>query len=646
VKFLNITIENFLAIGEAKVKLADRGLCLIQGDNQDDTSAVSNGAGKSSLADALCWCAYGETGRGVSGDAVINDVAGKGTRVALDIEDGTDIYRIIRHRKHKTGKNGLQVLQLFKDGTIADLTLGTDKLTQEVVNRIIGSSLDVFYASIYAAQERMPDLPGMTDKQLKVLVEEAAGVTVLEEAYREAMKRAGLVKDEVVSVDRQIEMATARLEDARKAVETSEAGADTFETRRREQIRDLVDQAKQFQGRARDVQTDLDGKTPKLTLLNGIKDCDDKIAAVSGEQKKLSLLDRSVSNAEGEVKAGERQILTVTNAARNAKADLEAVEHRIGCPCTECSRPITEAEIASARAAAKKRLDVLLVELRDLKTAMEHARKTLTRVTDERDTFALSMTDLSAINAQRASLGAELRIVDGLLKQKEDFMTAASRAADQAREKKGELNPFLAQRAKALERVGELEKGLKEIEQKRLEVDERLRNAETVAKIFSPAAVRAHILDEVTPFLNDQTAKYLSTLSDGNIAATWTTLVKTAKGELREKFAIEVEKDKAGKTFAAISGGEKRKVRIAAALALQDLVARRATKPIELFIGDEIDDALDSAGLERLCVVLEEKARERGSVFVISHNELRDWISQTVVFTMKDGKSTAKEEMA
>jgi DNA repair exonuclease SbcCD ATPase subunit len=164
--------------------------------------------------------------------------------------------------------------------------------------------------------------------------------------------------------------------------------------------------------------------------------------------------------------------------------------------------------------------------------------------------------------------------------------------------------------------------------------------------VFSPTGVRAFLLDEVTPFLNDQTAKYLGTLTDGHITATWTTLVKTAKGELREKFSIEVTSASAGETFKSISGGEKRKVRIACALALQDLVGRRASKPIELFIGDEIDDALDNAGRERLMTILEEKARDRGSVFVISHSDLKDWIRNTITVKKVDGKSTVEEALS
>ena len=101
-----------------------------------------------------------------------------------------------------------------------------------------------------------------------------------------------------------------------------------------------------------------------------------------------------------------------------------------------------------------------------------------------------------------------------------------------------------------------------------------------------------------------------------------------------------MENEKGAKSFKGLSGGEKRKVRLATMLALQDLVASRAVKPVDLWIGDEIDDALDPAGLERLMGVLERKARERGTVLVVSHAELRDWIDQVVTVTKRGGLST------
>jgi len=108
-KFLSAHIENFLTVAAGSVKLADRGLNLIQGVNNDDDSASSNGAGKSSIVDAICWCLYGVTARGVKGDAVVNLKAKKNTAVIVMLENGATTYKVERYRKHATGKNSLRL---------------------------------------------------------------------------------------------------------------------------------------------------------------------------------------------------------------------------------------------------------------------------------------------------------------------------------------------------------------------------------------------------------------------------------------------------------------------------------------------------------------------------------------------------------
>ena len=46
-------LENFLIMSKADVNLDNKGLILIVGENKDDTSANSNGSGKSTIVDAL-----------------------------------------------------------------------------------------------------------------------------------------------------------------------------------------------------------------------------------------------------------------------------------------------------------------------------------------------------------------------------------------------------------------------------------------------------------------------------------------------------------------------------------------------------------------------------------------------------------------
>ena len=78
-------------------------------------------------------------------------------------------------------------------------------------------------------------------------------------------------------------------------------------------------------------------------------------------------------------------------------------------------------------------------------------------------------------------------------------------------------------------------------------------------------------------------------------------------------------------------------------MALQEVVASRATKPISLFVADEVDHALDEAGVERLISLLNEKAMTCGTLLVISHNPLRNWIDNTITVKKENGISTIVE---
>jgi len=643
VKFLDIEIDNFLAITYAKINLADRGLVLVQGVNNQDSSADSNGAGKSSIADALSWALYGETARGVSGDDVINDDAKKGTRVAVRILDGAFTYTIARHRKHKVGKNSLTVIANdgFKD---VDLTKGTEKLTQqEVVLKIVGASHDVFRGAVYAGQEQMPDLPAMTDKQLKLLIEEAAGTAVLEGAYkraRESLAAAQLAhKAEQDHHDRLVNQAGW----IRDQIASTKRQSDNWVIERDNKVAVLHGQVVALLPRIKGIEeTALQAQIDTLTAR--VADCDARLAAVSSEATELARHERELAGATAALRTAQAALQMHKLQLDAADRDLATVDHRVGCPCTECGRPLTENELAATRQAVISRRDTVQKGFDTDTAAVQAAQDRVRTLTSARDAFAQSMTDTSAVSTERASLQRLIDIHKQSLAERARMVSEALNLRSQMQALQAAPNPFEGLTAK---HDAELAAVTKEIAIAAAKVEEQAKLVEVesqVVRIYSPAGVRAHILDEVTPYLNQQTSKYLGTLSDGNIEATWTTLAATAKGELREKFSIDVTNKTGGKIFKGISGGEKRKVRVATALALQDLVATRAVKPIELFIGDEIDDALDPAGLERLTVVLEEKARERGSVFVISHESLKDWVSNVLTIEKgKDGKTTVSE---
>jgi DNA repair exonuclease SbcCD ATPase subunit len=640
-----LRIENFMSIGSAELFLDERGLVLIQGVNNDDTSAHSNGAGKSTIPDAISWCLFGSTARGESGDSIVNQKAGGDTRVQItlhDRESGDHVFVVTRNRKHHFSKNRLTLGRVDADGTKTDLTLGTDRLTQTLIERILGCSEAVFTSAIYAGQERMPDLPSMTDKQLKELLEEAAGISELQKHYDLARERLATVKSECTTRQSQLASAEKAVTQAESFLQDITESHDKWG----------VDHEAVLAERHKDFGVRYEGITEELlktrilalrskaaTASKSYLEAKETLSAPDTEAAELQQIAendaRRVVSIEATIKASAAEILKL-------KTDLDNLEKRIGTPCGECGKPYAEEDLAAARKARTASLRERVARHKDLQEALSKARIS-------RDT---TQSTLERYLSSRPSKSDEQERVLELQRkafEARDEVTKAERALVDFKKAIEDLealgkqeNPFLDNLAKARSRLADATSKIAPIKDELATFEGRVQLHQQAVEVFGPAGVRAHILDNVTPYLNARTSQYLSTLSDGNLSATWSTLSTTAKGALRERFVIEVNNDAGGSSFGLLSGGEKRKVRLACALALQDLVSTRASKPFRLFVADEIDDALDSAGLERLMAVLEEKARERGTVLVISHNSLSDWIREVVTVEKVGGQSSVR----
>lgn len=640
-KFLNLDLQNVLTIGKASIDLADRGLILIQGENIDDSSALSNGAGKSSIVDGFCWVLFGITARGISGDAVVNRTAKKNAVGSVTLQDEGDIYLISRHRKHATNKNAVLVHKIDMHGTVlADLTKGTDKETQEVVNTILGCSYDVFTSSIYAGQEKMPDLPAMTDKYLKVLIEEAAGVQVLEEAHSIAKTRLNLEKSKLNDLMAQSESNGAQIKLTQNHLDNEKAKQKEFTETKRDRVKSklagILEEQKAI--KAAELQRE---KFDKAKLLARKEQLDKLVERANEINNHAHSAKDTWIKASHEASILENSYNSKANEVRRYVAEIKSIDSLVGTGCKECGKPICGHDVEDARKAKRTTAESLNAAAKLLKVQHKEAIEKSNQLKAEYDEAVLKTVNV-------VELTNEIRTIDNMLNALENVESRIGTHNENiANIKKAandlylEPNPFDESVGRLTEQLNHLTAKASKLEIEVLAATESVELHTAAAGVYGAGGVRAHILDTVTPFLNDRTREYLGALADGNIHATWTTLTKSAKGELKEKFSIAVTNDTGSDSFAGLSGGEKRKVRLATALALQDLVASRATKPIQLFIGDEIDDALDSAGIERLMTVLERKARERGTVLVISHNELKDYVDQCIVVQKSGGQSTA-----
>lgn len=641
-KIENLKISNFLTIGEIECSLDQKGLVLIQGENKDDSSQDSNGSGKSSFADAILWCLFGSTARGESGDKVVNRSAKKNCCVQITVSDGEDRYEITRHRKHSKEKNKLTVFKL--DNESVDLTKGTDKLTQPIVNKIIGCSEEVFTAAIYAGQEAMPDLPGMTDKQLKTLIEEAAGIDRLQSAHSEALLRIRSIKTDISIKQTEIAGGENSVNDSKQSLAELKDKQKTHKEKSELRIKEI-----------NDLLSGLDEKIVKAErncVIAAEKTAEFKKALASIQNQIDSLSEEKIKHKELiklSNKAQSEFMNSQANFDANEKRDLanlkskyESIEDSVGRPCESCGKPVTAEEIDSVRENIRELIVNAKHNFLQARDTLSQKSMAAEKAKSELELFESNMTDVSSEIKKSEEIRLKIEKLSEYENIKDKLIVERTNLNSELNQIKSSENPFndllVSAKEKLKERISNLESTKNEL----TDLMDKLKVGELTEKVFSPAGVRAHILDTVTPFLNQRTSEYLSVLTDENISATWSTLSQTATGDVREKFVIDVVSKVGAANFKSLSGGEKRKVRLACSMALQDLVSSRASKPIELYIADEIDHALDEAGLERLMGILDEKAKTKGTALVISHNSLSDWIRQSVTVVKENGYSALK----
>ncbi|KAI1100124.1 P-loop containing nucleoside triphosphate hydrolase protein [Jackrogersella minutella] len=135
-----------------------------------------NGAGKSTIIEAIVWCQFGQCIRGGLGvNDVVNDVAGKDCNVRLTFANG---YTISRSRKHNTFRNRVVV---EKNGAIQSQFEGPDaKSTQTSINSLLGVDFDTFIRIVLLGNESAPSFLSSTSLQKRQLIELVLGLGVLD----------------------------------------------------------------------------------------------------------------------------------------------------------------------------------------------------------------------------------------------------------------------------------------------------------------------------------------------------------------------------------------------------------------------------------------------------------------------------------
>ena len=195
IQIKKLTVKNFMSVGNATqgIDFDRRDLTLVLGENLDlGGDGSRNGTGKTTIINALSYALYGNALSNIRKDNLVNKTNGKNMLVSLDFSVGGQDYRIERGRK----PNVLKFYVNHEAQAATDEAQGENRETQEVIERIMGMSHDMFKHVLALNTYTEPFLSLKANDQ-RAIIEQLLGITLLSERADRIKELNRLTRDSI-----------------------------------------------------------------------------------------------------------------------------------------------------------------------------------------------------------------------------------------------------------------------------------------------------------------------------------------------------------------------------------------------------------------------------------------------------------------
>ena len=659
-KLLNIKAHNFLSYEDLELDLDNQGLVLLDGKTNDalDGTFESNSSGKSSLLGAIFYAIYGETPDGRSANNVINRDKGKDTKVVLELEVNGHSYRIERGRKKNFTK-------LFEDNK--ELEYSTMKETQQSIESLIGIPEEVFRTTLFFDGHYTTPFSEMTDKQKKEFLSAVVDLDVYSRAHDKTKEDIKGINTEIDNLDYKIsvnQQNNARTNDLLKENKDSLSANEATINELNKQLSDLekemsTQEYEKYLVQIKETQEEVDnfhvGPSSSVEqdkyqrLYQQVQEASQAKQQANNNVNKVLMELESIKSQLAQGKDTYANYTDLASKAYDKHNIYEAWQYGSSSkPAEELGNIKPNAFDNTKIENVKQQLVKLLSRYKELDAQQEPLHQLALKVEGEYEQLK------QALDSQKRAADAEIQDNNSkmsqyqlLTNQLQELLATKHTQDETIKNIKNKLaaandtRNYILHQLKSLtpastEEIDKLDKDKQALVAKRIKLEHAL-------EAFSDKGIKSHVLDLVTPALNEGVNKYLSILAGGSIEAEFSTQTKKADGTLSDKLDIVITHDGEEATYGSLSSGEKRRVDIAISLSLQDMVISRFGNDINLLAYDELFESLDAVGSENVVELLRQKLVDVSTIIVISHNEdLKPLFDKTILVTKEQGISTLK----
>lgn len=590
----SVTVQGFRSFASPQTLEPTKGgpgLYYVTGRNEVEPELEANGAGKSSLFEALFWCFYGRTSRGLRAGSVQCWLPkSPKCRVAVVFD---------HHGQHH---------ELIRAWSPNVLTLDGRPVDQEQLEQVVGLGPDAFLQAVYFAQFT-PAFVDLPPSERLALLSNVLRLEKWEKASAHCTEQVRVLEKQ----RSELQHKTAAAEGEICGLDTDSLGARESEwaTRKQERLAELERNQTALQSEADTVKrrlTIFQRTEEKLPVRSNAEPAASPLPALRSD---LTVAESALNKAVAQ-EADLKSQVRLLNKEKKEITDLDT-----GDPCPICRQPIAAKHIK----AETKRIDDQLKELENqVEVAALHREQVQDTVTGTRNRIREDEAHESEARQAKATKDAAKAKIESDLRLAEDRV---ARLTAERKRVSGETNPHTAALARAHARKQELTDRIQDLQTQLHDVEQLVTAIGYWTKGFKD--LRLFVVQRVLSQLELEVNNTLVALGLADWTIKFSIEQETKSGTLKRGFTILIHAPHSEDAvpFEVWSGGEAQRLRIATGMGLANLIGGRLGLDSNIELWDEPSSWLSDAGITEMLGVLEERAKSTGrSLWLADHRTL------------------------
>ena len=590
--FKSLFVKNFLSIGKTPLELSfSKGINLITGENKD--KGGKNGIGKSTIADSIFWCLFGNTIRELKKENIQHNLNKEECFVILsfDVKSSNDT----KNYQIKRTLNPAKIEILCNN---QDITLSTLPKNDEFIIKLINANEEVFNNAVIMSTNNTIPFMAQKKTEKRKFIEGILQLNIFGEMllktrseYNDIKKQNDIECNNFINLQKSLEIfeqqSKIEKEDKEKTLKNWEY---TIESNL-EKIEEL--------------------KNNKFPDIEEIEDKIDKL-----ETEKLAVLKQILKKTNADSSENNSKKYTLIAEIKNFNKEKQKILDK-GNICPTCNREYCKDDIDVINDKIKElnnfieEHELQLAEVN--KTVLSFQNKVET-IEDGIDKVELKVKELNKFKQSIA-----------INKNKIHELENHNKIADY------QIKEIQKRKDVSSVNVDNYKKQIEEKETQLKEIKKELSILDSVKFILSEDGVKTYIVKKIITFLNEKLNFYLQKLE---------TPCKCVFDETFE----ETIYNESGKevSYFNFSGGERKRIDTAILFTFQDVLRFHSGTSFSLNIYDELFDcALDTKGTDKVLDILKDKTNKYNeSIYIVSHKNSEILNIENVIFLEKNNGAT------